>query len=188
MATSTTNTINFILLRSEVIETIKKYFIFETWLPRAYVCGGLNNSYHCRISLGIPGSDRRIYQRCSPLTWKIYWKYDDRHSRPPLGQMVQVQWECDHYVCPCVLSHLLNVRIITSYAPASDRYFAHIRRILITDENDKLCLCMEIVDLFPIIDATPNAKWKLNIKKYQNYLPLRSINAKYHLCVIINRN
>ena len=58
----------------------------------------------------------------------------------------------------CLLSHLLNVRIITSYAPASDRYFAHIRRILITDENDKLCLCMEIVDLFPIIDATPNAK------------------------------
>ena len=64
-----TTTINFILLRSEVIESIKKYFIFETWLPRTHVCVGLN-SYHCRISLGIrypiTGSDR-IYQKCSPL-------------------------------------------------------------------------------------------------------------------------
>ena len=58
----------------------------------------------------------------------------------------------------CVLSHLLNVRIITSYAPARDRYFDHIRHILITDPNDKLCLCMEIVDLFPIIGATPHTK------------------------------
>ena len=58
----------------------------------------------------------------------------------------------------CILSNLLNVRIITSCAPASDRYFDHIRHILITDENDKLCLCMEIVDLFPIIGATPNTK------------------------------
>ena len=69
VATSTTTTINFILLRSEVIESIKKYFIFETWLPRTHVCVGLN-SYHCRISLGIrypiPGSDR-IYKKCSPL-------------------------------------------------------------------------------------------------------------------------
>ena len=39
--------------------------------------------------------------------------------------------------------------------------------ILITDQQDNLCLCMEIGDLFFIIGATPNLKWKLKYHKIQ---------------------
>ena len=67
-----------------------------------------------------------------------------------------------------VISHLRLQCLYNNLIFCDLRYlFWPYRDILIADQKDKMCLCMEIGDLFLVIGTTPHPKWKLKYHKIQ---------------------